>query len=70
MDIKNFAKRYMPKEVIEAVGSDRAEVAIKMASTAAARLDRNNEFFTSQHTFIIQATGVQKNDRTTLVRGP
>ena len=45
MDIKNFAKRYMPKEVIEAVGSDRAEVAIKMASTAAARLDRNNEFF-------------------------
>ena len=45
MDIKNFAKRYMPKEVIEAVGLDRAEVAIKMASTAAARLDRNNEFF-------------------------
>ena len=45
MDIKNFAKRYMPKEVIEAVGSDRAEVAIKMASTAAARVDRNNEFF-------------------------
>ena len=44
MDIKNFAKRYMPKEVIEAVGSDRAEVALKMASTAA-RLDRNNEFF-------------------------
>ena len=45
MDIKNLAERYMPKEVIEAVGSHRAEVAIKMASTAAARLDRNNEFF-------------------------
>ena len=45
MDIKNFAERYMPKEVIEAVGSDRAEVASKMASTAAARLDRNHEFF-------------------------
>ena len=45
MDIKNLAERYMPKEVIEAVGSHRAEVAIKMASMAAARLDRNNEFF-------------------------
>ena len=45
MDIKNFAERNMPKEVIEAVGWDRTEVASKMASTAAARLDRNNEFF-------------------------
>ena len=45
MDIKNLAERYMPKEVIEAVGSDRTEVASKIASTAAARLDRNNEFF-------------------------
>ena len=45
MDIKNFAERNMPKEVIDAVGSDRAEVASKMASAAAARLDRNNEFF-------------------------
>ena len=36
MDIKNFAERYMPQEVNEAVGSDKAEVAIKMASTAAA----------------------------------
>lgn len=45
MDIKNFAERNMPKEVIDAVGSDRAEVASKMAGAAAARLDRNNEFF-------------------------
>ena len=45
MDIKNFTARQMPQEVIEAVGSDRAKVASKMASTAAARLDRNNEFF-------------------------
>ena len=45
MAIKNFTERHMPKEVIEAVGWDRTEVASKMASTAAARLDRNNEFF-------------------------
>ena len=45
MDIKNFTARHMPQEVVEAVGSDRAKVASKMASTAAARLDRNNQFF-------------------------
>ena len=45
MDIKNFTARHMPQEVVEAVGSDRAKVASKMASTAAARLDRNNLFF-------------------------
>ena len=45
MDIKNFTTRHMPQEVVQAVGSDRAKVASKMASTAAARLDRNNQFF-------------------------
>ena len=45
MDIKNFTARPMPQEVVEAVGSDRAKLASKMASTAAARLDRNNQFF-------------------------
>ena len=45
MDIKNFTARHMPQEVVEAVGSNRAKVASKMASTAAARLDRNNQFF-------------------------
>ena len=45
MDIKNFTARHMPQEVVEAVGSDRAKVASKMASAAAERLDRNNQFF-------------------------
>ena len=45
MDIKNFTARHMPQEVVQAVGSDRAKVASKMASAAAERLDRNNQFF-------------------------
>ena len=45
MGIKNFTARHMPQEVVEAVGSDRAKVASKMASAAAERLDRNNQFF-------------------------
>ena len=45
MDIKNFTTRHIPQEVVQAVGSDRAKVASKMASAAAERLDRNNQFF-------------------------
>jgi hypothetical protein len=43
MDNKNLISRHMPEEIKQAVGADRAEVAIKMANAAAQRLDRDNQ---------------------------
>ncbi|MAZ98465.1 MAG: hypothetical protein CMM39_03425 [Rhodospirillaceae bacterium] len=45
MDNKNLISRHMPEEIKQAVGADRAEVAIKMANAAAQRLDRDNQIF-------------------------
>ena len=43
MDNKNLISRHMPEETKQAVGADRAEVAIKMANAAAQRLARDNQ---------------------------
>ena len=61
MDNKNSVSRHIPEEIKQAVGADRAEVAIKMANAAAQRLDRDNQIFQEpSHVYRAVSWGAKK----------